>query len=58
VLIHGRADLGSPVDTAWQLHRAWPGSELVVIEEAGHELRTPGMRESIVAALNRFAGAG
>ncbi len=55
VLIHGRLDLGSPIDTAWELSRAWPGSELIVVHDAGHEVRTPGMRESILAALDRFA---
>lgn len=36
VLIHGRFDVSGPLETAWALHRAWPGSELVVLEEAGH----------------------
>jgi proline iminopeptidase len=36
VLVHGRADLGGPVVTAWELARAWPDSELVVIEDSGH----------------------
>ena len=36
VLIHGRRDVSGPVLTAWELHRAWPGSELVVVEEEGH----------------------
>lgn len=36
VLIHGRRDVSGPVLTAWELHRAWPASELVVIEDEGH----------------------
>lgn len=35
-LVHGRRDVSSPLVTAWQLHRAWPGSRLVVDEGAGH----------------------
>jgi proline iminopeptidase len=35
-LIHGRRDLSSPVATAWQLHRAWPESRLVIDEGGGH----------------------
>jgi proline iminopeptidase len=35
-LIHGRYDVSGPADTAWQLHQAWPGSELVLLDDAGH----------------------
>lgn len=35
-LIHGRRDVSGPVVTAWQLHRAWPGSELIIDEGEGH----------------------
>jgi proline iminopeptidase len=55
VLIHGRLDFGSPLVTAWQLARNWPGSDLVVLNEAGHDARDPGMSESLVAATDRFA---
>jgi proline iminopeptidase len=36
VLVHGRYDISGPLDTAWTLHRAWPGSELVIVDDAGH----------------------
>lgn len=36
VLIHGRRDVSGPVITPWRLHRAWPGSELHVVESEGH----------------------
>lgn len=36
VLIHGRRDVSSPLRTAWELHRRWPGSRLVVDEGEGH----------------------
>jgi proline iminopeptidase len=36
VLIHGRRDISSPLLTAWELHRRWPGSRLVVDEGDGH----------------------
>src|SRR3712207_7947966 len=39
VLIHGRLDIGGPLVTPWRLHRNWPGSELVVVGEAGHDAR-------------------
>ncbi len=36
VLIHGRYDVSSPLDTAWRLHRAWPTSRLIILDDAGH----------------------
>jgi proline iminopeptidase len=35
VLIHGRYDVSGPLDTAWRLHRAWPKSQLVILDAAG-----------------------
>ena len=56
VMVHGRLDLGSPLMSAWELGRAWPAGELVVIGGAGHDARDPGMAEAIVAATDRFRG--
>ena len=54
-LIHGRLDLGSPLAIPWRLSRRWPGSELIVVREAGHDTRDAGMHEATVAATDRFA---
>jgi proline iminopeptidase len=54
VLIHGRGDLGSPVATAWELARAWPGAQLVVVEDSGHT-GSDAMRDRLLDALDRFA---
>ena len=55
-IVLGRLDLGTPLEGPWKLAQAWPGAELIIIDEAGHETTTPGMLESIVAAIDRFAG--
>jgi proline iminopeptidase len=57
ILIHGRLDISGPLITPWRLSRAWPGSELAVVDEAGHDARDPGMAEAIVASTNRFASS-
>jgi proline iminopeptidase len=54
VLVHGRLDLSSPLDTAWELARAWPEAELAVIDDAGHS-GSDTMRARIRGALDRFA---
>ena len=55
ILVHGRLDLGSPLITAWELARAWPNSELVIVRGAGHASSDPGMSEALIAATDRFA---
>jgi proline iminopeptidase len=53
VLVHGRFDFQSPLKNAWDLHRAWPESELVVVEEAGHSAGQP-TGDEIVRATDSF----
>jgi proline iminopeptidase len=55
VIVHGRYDLICPLENAWQLHRAWPGSELEVVANSGHSAGEPGTRAALVTATNRFA---
>lgn len=54
VLVHGLRDLSCPVEAAWRLHRAWPGSELHTFADAGHK-GSPELGERIRAALAAFA---
>ncbi|MDR7275471.1 prolyl aminopeptidase [Catenuloplanes atrovinosus] len=56
VLVHGRLDLGGPLHTAWDLRKAWPGAELVVVENAGHAGTTE-TRAHVLDAHDRFAAA-
>ena len=53
-LIHGRWDVSGPLETAWTLHRALPGSRLTVLEGAGHG--GVGSPEAMTAALDEFRG--
>jgi proline iminopeptidase len=56
VIINGRLDISGPPDTAWQLARAWPDAQLVLIDRAGHGAAEPATFEAIRTATNRFAG--
>jgi proline iminopeptidase len=51
-LIHGRLDLGGPLRIAWELAQAWPGSELIVVEDAGHG--TTRIYDRVIAATDRL----
>ncbi|WP_123748108.1 prolyl aminopeptidase [Saccharothrix texasensis] len=57
VIVQGRYDLATPAVTAWDLHRAWPGSELVVVPDAGHAFDEPGILRALLAATDRFKAA-
>jgi proline iminopeptidase len=54
MMVHGRFDLGSPVDTAWQLAQAWPDADLHVVE-TGHAGGDE-MTARVIEATNLYAG--
>jgi len=53
VLIHGRNDLSGGACTPWELARAWPAAELIIIEDSGHTGSTT-MTEQMHAAADRL----
>ena len=56
MIVHGRYDLICPLGSAWELQRAWSGSELKIVPDAGHSAAEPGIRQALVEATDRFAG--
>jgi len=54
IIVQGRYDMVCPIVTADAVHAAWPGSELVVVPDAGHSALEPGIRAGLVAATERF----
>ena len=56
VIVQGSLDLGNLLGTPWELAQAWPGCELVFVEEAGHDSDTPGIVQALVTATDGFAG--
>jgi proline iminopeptidase len=54
-LVQGSLDLGNLLGVAWRLQHAWPGSELVIVDEAGHNASAPGVAEALVAATDKYA---
>ncbi len=55
VIVHGRYDVICPLDNAYALHKAWPGSELQIIREAGHASREPGIVDALIRATDSLA---
>ncbi|MGQ4385956.1 prolyl aminopeptidase [Streptomyces sp. SAS_270] len=54
-LVQGSLDFGNLLGTVWRLHQAWPGSELTVIDEVGHNMGAPDMVDALVAATDKYA---
>jgi proline iminopeptidase len=54
-LVQGSLDFGNLLGTVWRLHHAWPGSELVIVDQAGHDAGAPAVADALVAATDRYA---
>jgi proline iminopeptidase len=52
VIVHGRYDVVCPIESAWDLHVAWPQAEFIVVPDAGHSAAEPGITEALVNATN------
>ncbi|MBW8739612.1 MAG: prolyl aminopeptidase [Streptomyces turgidiscabies] len=57
-LVQGSLDPSNLLGTVWRLHHAWPGSELSIVDEVGHNAGAPGMVDELVAATDRYAARG
>jgi proline iminopeptidase len=53
-IVQGRYDLVCPIFSADELHGAWPQAEYIVVGDAGHSAREPGIARELVAATDRM----
>jgi len=54
VIVQGRYDMVCQIQTADELHRAWPEAEYIVVPDAGHSAMEPGIRKALIAATEKF----
>lgn len=54
IIVQGRYDIICPAQSAFELHEAWPESELVMVPDAGHSAFEPGILAQLIAATNKF----
>jgi proline iminopeptidase len=57
VIVQGRYDVLCPMTSAWELHKAFPEAELVVVSDAGHSASEKGTLSALVEATDRFRDA-
>lgn len=55
VIVQGRYDIVCPVESAYELHKAWPKSTLIIAERSGHSALEPEITSYLVDATERFA---
>lgn len=55
IIVQGRYDLLCPPATSHALADAWPGSEIRIVEGAGHLLYDPGVRDAVMKAIADMA---
>lgn len=51
-IIHGRYDMICSMKQAWDLHNAWPASELFIVQGAGHSAGEMGITAALIKAGN------
>jgi proline iminopeptidase len=54
IIVQGRYDVVCPMRSAWDLHRAWPEAELVIVPDAGHSALEAGISRELVRATEAF----
>ncbi|KAF3666962.1 hypothetical protein FXO37_10270 [Capsicum annuum] len=50
----GRYDVCCPMMSAWDLHKAWPEAEFLVVPGAGHSANEAGIAAELVAANEKL----
>ena len=54
VIIQGRYDVVCPMRSAWDLHKKWKNSNLVIIADAGHSMLEKNIQSELINYTNKF----
>lgn len=54
VIVQGRYDVVCPITSAWDLHKAFPEAEFVIVKDAGHSVSEPGITSALVDAMDKI----
>ncbi len=54
IIVQGRYDVVCPMESAWELHKAWPEAKFKVIDDAGHSLSEEGITSALIEATDSF----
>ena len=54
-IVQGRYDMICPMETAWELHQAWPEANFTLVNDAGHAASEPGIVSALVGIMDELA---
>jgi len=54
MIVQGGHDVIAPPESAYRVHKAWPGSVLHIVADAGHSPAESGIRRKLIQALEQF----
>lgn len=55
VIVQGRYDMICPPQSAYDIHKKWPNSDLIMVRNAGHALSEPGISAELVKTMDQLA---
>jgi proline iminopeptidase len=55
IMVNGRFDFQAPIGWAWDLKRAWPAADYVIIDDAGHDASAGGITDELIRATDKFS---
>ena len=58
IIVQGRYDMVCPMEAACLLNKEWPGSQLKIVDNAGHSAWEPGTQLALAMAVRQFAKTG
>ncbi len=53
-IVQGRYDVVTPARSAWEVHKAWPGSEIEFVIDSNHTIDDPGPAAAWIRAQDRL----
>ena len=55
IIVQGRYDCVCPMKSAFELNKKWPKGKLVVVPDAGHSCKEPGIISELCKATDEMA---
>ncbi len=54
VIVQGRYDVVCPIVSAWELHKAFPEAEFIVIDDSGHSVSEKGITSALIDVMDKI----